>query len=103
MDWTSPLSRLTSDLSEALAQAQPQDILKAVLNGPRKTALVSSFGADSVVLLHMVSRIDRDLPVLFLDTEMLFPETLRYQSEVAETLGLTNVQIINEPQRGVCA
>jgi phosphoadenosine phosphosulfate reductase len=56
-----------------------------------RTALVSSFGAESVVLLHMVSLIDRALPVLFIDTEMLFAETLAYQEEVAEKLGLTNI------------
>ena len=56
-----------------------------------RTALVSSFGAESVVLLHMISVIDRTLPVLFIDTEMLFAETLAYQQEVAERLSLTNI------------
>jgi phosphoadenosine phosphosulfate reductase len=56
-----------------------------------RTTLVSSFGAESVVLLHMVALIDRALPVLFIDTEMLFAETLAYQAEVADRLGLTNI------------
>jgi phosphoadenosine phosphosulfate reductase len=56
-----------------------------------RTALVSSFGAESVVLLHMISVIDRTLPVLFIDTEMLFAETLAYQQEVADRLGLVNI------------
>ena len=56
-----------------------------------RTALVSSFGAESVVLLHMISVIDRRLPVLFIDTEMLFAETLAYQQEVAEKLNLANI------------
>jgi phosphoadenosine phosphosulfate reductase len=56
-----------------------------------RTSLVSSFGAESVVLLHMISVIDRTLPVLFIDTEMLFAETLAYQEEVADKLGLTNI------------
>lgn len=59
-----------------------------------RTALVSSFGAESVVLLHMISVIDRTLPVLFIDTEMLFAETLAYQQEVAEKLALTNIVTI---------
>ena len=57
-------------------------------------ALVSSFGAESVVLLHMVSRVAPGLPVLFIDTQMLFPETLEYQRDVSARLGLTNVQVI---------
>lgn len=59
-----------------------------------KTALVSSFGAESVVLLHLVSVIDRTTPVVFIDTEMLFAETLAYQQELTERLHLSNVQII---------
>ena len=59
-----------------------------------QVAMVSSFGADSVALLHMVALIDRDTPVLFIDTQMLFPETLAYQATVAEKLGLTDLRII---------
>jgi phosphoadenosine phosphosulfate reductase len=61
---------------------------------PRKLALVSSFGAESVVLLHMVSVIRRDTPVIFVDTQMLFAETLVYQQELAERLGLSDIRII---------
>ena len=61
-----------------------------------RIALVSSFGAESVVLLHMVSLIRRDVPVLFIDTEMLFEETMEYQRSVSERLGLTNVQVIRQ-------
>ncbi len=57
-------------------------------------AMVSSFGAESVVLLHMVSLIRPATPVLFIDTHMLFQETLDYQKEVAEKLGLTDVRTI---------
>lgn len=56
--------------------------------------LVSSFGAESVVLLHLVSVMQRDLPVIFIDTEMLFAETLTYQMDLAERLRLTGVRTI---------
>lgn len=59
-----------------------------------RIALVSSFGAESVVLLHMVSVMDWNTPVLFIDTQMLFEETLQYQLDVSEKLGLTNVQTL---------
>ena len=61
---------------------------------PGKLALVSSFGAESAVLLHMVSRIDPAVPVLFLDTQMLFAETLAYQRSLAARLGLSDVRLI---------
>jgi len=57
-------------------------------------ALVSSFGAESVVLLHMVSVARRDTPVIFIDTQMLFAETLVYQQDLAERLNLSDVRII---------
>ena len=57
-----------------------RDLLCRVL--PRRIALVSSFGAESVVLLHMAAVTNRHVPVLFIDTEMLFAETLTYQLEL---------------------
>lgn len=56
-----------------------------------KIALVSSFGADSAVLLAMVADIDRSLPVVFLDTGKLFPATIAYRDALVETLGLTGI------------
>ncbi|WP_368667846.1 phosphoadenylyl-sulfate reductase [Palleronia pontilimi] len=71
-------------------------VLRHALSDPQvgRIALVSSFGAESVVLLHMLSVIDRTVPVIFLNTEMLFPDTLIYQSAVAERLELTDIRRI---------
>lgn len=52
------------------------------------TAIVSSFGAESAALLHLVASVDRSVPVLFLDTGKHFPETLAYRDQLAEQLGL---------------
>lgn len=68
-----------------------------------RVAMVSSFGAESVVLLHMLARIDRAVPVLFLDTEMLFPETLAYQREVADFLGLRDLLLIRASRTQMAA
>ena len=59
-----------------------------------RVALVSSFGAESVVLLHLVSVIAPETPVLFIDTRMLFPETLDYQRQLAEKLHLCDIRTI---------
>lgn len=59
-----------------------------------RVALVSSFGAESVVLLHLMAQAEPNTPVLFADTQMLFAETLKYQQEVAETLGLFDIRRI---------
>ena len=80
-------------------------VLQHALKDPYagKLALVSSFGAESVVLLHMVSVLDRKTPVIFIDTEMLFTETLVYQQEVAERLGLSDLRILHASQNSLLA
>lgn len=68
-------------------------MLRAVLREglARDVAAVSSFGAESAVLLHLIATIDRSVPVLFLDTGKHFPETLAYRDEVMKRLGMTNL------------
>jgi phosphoadenosine phosphosulfate reductase len=57
-------------------------------------AVVSSFGADSAMLLALVAEIDRATPVLFLDTRMHFPQTLAHRDALVRQLGLTDVRDI---------
>ena len=76
-------------------------VMEGALRDAGKIALVSSFGAESVVLLHMAAIADRSVPVLFIDTQMLFTETLVYQTEVSERLGLKNVQVIRADAQAV--
>lgn len=70
-------------------------VMRVALKEVGRIALVSSFGAESIVLLHMAAVIDRMTPVLFVDTQMLFTETLVYQQEVSERLGLRNLRILS--------
>lgn len=71
-------------------------VLEGALNDPEagRIAMVSSFGAESVALLHLVAMVNRKTPVLFIDTRLLFAETLAYQQDVAERLRLENVQVL---------
>ncbi|MBY8974925.1 phosphoadenylyl-sulfate reductase [Rhodobacteraceae bacterium NNCM2] len=88
-----PLAELLDAQYEgAAAEKILGEVIGAHFRG--RIALVSSFGADSAVLLHMVAEIDRALPVIMLETGMLFPETLTYQRELTERLGLTDVRLI---------
>jgi phosphoadenosine phosphosulfate reductase len=96
LDARAALAARATQLNALLAEAPAETILDHALRDPRlgEVAMVSSFGADSVVLLHLLSRVDPDRPVLFLETGMLFPETLAYQREVAAALGLTDIRVI---------
>ena len=68
-----------------------RDLLGGELAG--RTALVSSFGTESAVLLHLVSEIDRHVPVIFVDTQKMFDETLAYRDTLMARLGFTDVRI----------
>lgn len=83
-------------LNRVHAESAPEVLLADVIGAqyPGSVALVSSFGAESAVLLHMVAAIDPATPVLFLETGMLFAETLAYQRDLAARLGLADVRLI---------
>jgi phosphoadenosine phosphosulfate reductase len=85
-----------AQLAARFMALDPQKLLRLAIEDlfPGRIALVSSFGADSAVLLHMVSEVDKVTPVLFIDTLHLFPETLAYRDELVERLKLTNVKTI---------
>jgi phosphoadenosine phosphosulfate reductase len=80
-------------LDAELRHAHPATVLESAIEAfGDRLALVSSFGAESAVLLHMISRLKPDAPVLFLDTGMLFGQTLDYRKTLAARLGLTDVR-----------
>ncbi|MEM9764479.1 MAG: phosphoadenylyl-sulfate reductase [Pseudomonadota bacterium] len=92
-----PSARATADALNAFhAESSAETILAEALaiHEPGSVAMVSSFGADSAVLLHMLSRVEPATPVLMLETGMLFPETLAYQQELAAALGLADVRLV---------
>src|SRR2546427_12365813 len=60
---------------------------------PERAALTVSFGGGGVVLAHMLSRIDRRVPVRFLETGFHFPETLTFKDQFAERYGLNLVEL----------
>jgi phosphoadenosine phosphosulfate reductase len=83
-------------LNRMFRGASTQDMLEGVIRDglAGDLAVVSSFGAESAALLHLVASVDADVPVLFLDTGKHFPETLAYRDTLAKRLGL-NLVILN--------
>ena len=67
-----------------------------------RVAVVSSFGTESAVLLHLVAQADPATPVIFVDTLKMFQETLDYREELTRTLGLTNSSVV-QPDPAVLA
>ncbi len=89
-----PAAQRAAELNARYAHHGATAVLRHALSDPQvgEIALVSSFGAESIVLLHMLAAIDRSVPVIFLDTEMLFHETIQYQQDVAARLELSDVR-----------
>lgn len=59
----------------------------------KKLFTTSSFQSHSLVLLHIISRINPEVPVYFLNTGYHFPETVAFAEEVSSALGLTMVRL----------
>ena len=90
------LEARAQDLRARYRDLDAAEILRAVIQRdfPGRTAVVSSFGAESAVILDLVARIDPSTPVVFLETGKHFPETLAYRDLLAARLGLTDVRSI---------
>jgi len=93
-----------SRLEDRFAKVKASSLLRLAIEDlfPGRIALVSSFGADSAVLLHMVAQIDPKTPVVFVDTGQHFPETLAYRDALVARLGLTHIANA-EPDPAVAA
>lgn len=57
----------------------------------KKYFITSSFQSHSLVLLHMLSRIDSHIPVVFINTGYHFPETVDFRDQVMDAFGLDNL------------
>jgi phosphoadenosine phosphosulfate reductase len=79
-------------VSAQLEDADAVEILRWAVASVPRFAVTSSFGADSAVLLHLVSIVEPDVPVLFLETGFHFPETVRYRRELVDQLGLRDLR-----------
>ena len=95
----------TYGLSARYDGQEAQAVLRAAIRDdfPGRIGLVSSFGTEAAVLLHMVACIDPYVPVIFLDTWKHFPETLTYRDQLIARLGLCNIQTIYPRPAGLKA
>jgi phosphoadenosine phosphosulfate reductase len=64
----------------------------AMENLPSQFVLSSSFGIQSAVMLHMLTQLDPNIPVLLTDTGHLFPETYQFIEQLTDRLNL-NLQV----------
>jgi len=80
---------------ESLEATQPQEVLTAALNRyAPKIVLACSFGAEDVVLVDMIHRIDPSIPLFYLDTDFLFPETYALRDRIVKQYDLKSAQVL---------
>ncbi|MDX2187282.1 MAG: phosphoadenylyl-sulfate reductase [Opitutaceae bacterium] len=81
--------------SDAFESQQPQDVLKdAIKRFAPKIVVACSFGAEDVVLVDLVHRIDPSIPLFYLDTDFLFPETYATRDRIIQQYALKPAQVI---------
>ena len=61
-----------------------------------RVAMTTSFGIHSAVMLHLLTRIAPDIPVIWIDTGYLFPETYGYAEQLTQSLAL-NLKVYQSP------
>ena len=70
------------------SQSAQERVEWSLQNLPTEFALSSSFGIQSAVSLHLITRIKPGIPVILVDTGYLFAETYRFVEELTEKLDL---------------
>jgi phosphoadenosine phosphosulfate reductase len=78
---------LDSKELEARADAIVERI-HGYLDAGKNVFTTSSFQSQSLPLLHMISRVNRDIPVYYTNTGFLFAQTIRFAEQLAEQLNL---------------
>ena len=92
-------------LNAQYAGVPTETMLAGLLTGELKgrVAAVSSFGSESAVLLDLVAAVDKDVPVIFINTQKIFGETLAYRDTLAEQLGFTDLRVFRPDPRLLAA
>lgn len=81
-------------LSQSFETQSPQDVLRAVIARYPNLVLACSFGAEDVVLVDMLHKINPDVPLFYLDTNFLFPETYETRNRIIAHYGLRPAQVV---------
>jgi phosphoadenosine phosphosulfate reductase len=82
-------------LSDSLESKQPQDVLTSALERyAQKIVVACSFGAEDVALVDMVHRINPSVPLFYLDTDFLFPETYATRDRIIQHYDLKPAQVL---------
>ena len=60
----------------------------------KKMFATTSLQTHSIVLLHILSKIDKSIPIYFINTGYHFPETMKFREEVSSKLNIEIIEIL---------
>ena len=87
-------------LNERFENATPEVILEwAALEFKDRVVVSSSFQTQSVALLHLISQVCPELPVIFVDTGYHFPETIAYRDQLVDLLNINVITVSADPDK----
>ena len=91
VEWTPALLK---EVSAKLEGGSPQDVLQwGFDNFGSEIVLATGFGPEGVVLMHLVSQMRPETKVFYLDTDVLFSNTLELRDELEKRLGINFVRV----------
>lgn len=87
-----PSISFLDSLNDDYNNLSPMEILEQSINDVFKNeiAYVCSFGTESAIILHMISKTEKNLPIILINTNFLFDETLKYKNYLLKKLNLNN-------------
>jgi len=90
------MDKLIEKLNEKYAKLTPIERLRELFNDfdKEKVLVTSSFGTSSVYLLSLLSQVNKNQKVHFIDTQYLFKETIEYKDQLAKLLGLEIISVL---------
>ena len=72
--------RLALDFNDKLKLSM--ETIKIAVNQSRKPVIASSFGKDSMALIHLIHSYKKDIPIVFTNTGVCFKETIEYKKQI---------------------
>ncbi|MCH8024049.1 MAG: phosphoadenosine phosphosulfate reductase family protein, partial [Candidatus Marinimicrobia bacterium] len=80
------LRKNSNALSNQFEDNHPEEILRWVAESsiPHRIGLGTGFGLAGLCLIDMLVKINKDIPIFYLDTEVLFPETYALRDRLEE-------------------
>ena len=90
------LQHLAAELNRRLSGLSTEKVIEEVIREifPQRLAVVSSFGTEAAVVLQLVAQVDKNVPILFLETGKHFTETLMYRDILIDRFGFTDAREI---------